>query len=307
MTNKKTKTNKKKYKKQTMKQRGGTQEEKDNYLFDAIEIDDADKVTRALNNGADVNAKNNDGNTVLIEASKTGHTEIVTILLEKGADVNAKDNYGWTALICASANGHTEIMAMLLKKGTDVNATSNTGLSALHIASLNGHAEIVEKLLEEGANVNAKNNDSYTALMWASEHGHIEIVRDLLKNGADVNAKDDNDYTALMWAVEFGHSTIVDLLEKAIKTEQKIRGNKQAAMELVRDRHEKVPSLHTLIHRDIDSNVTNLYNNAVRQGTVPPPGRGSKLGGKRKTRKPKNTIKRHARANKRKKTRRTKR
>ena len=207
------------------RQRGGKtdQEEKDTYLLEAAVIDDPDKVTDALDAGANVNTKDNDGRTSLILASRHGHTEIVTMLLEKGADVNAK------------------------------------------------------------------NNDGYTALIMASEREHMEIVIDLLANGADVNAKDDNDYTALDWAVEFGHTSVVELLEKAIKTEQETRSNKQNAMGLVRDRHEKVPSLQTLSHRNIDTHATMLYNKAATDGIVP--AIGSKLGGKRKTRKYKKSKK----------------
>ena len=240
------------------RQRGGKtdQEEKDTYLLEAAVIDDPDKVADALDAGANVNTKDNDGRTSLILASRHGHTEIVTMLLANGADVNAKNNDGWTALIVASFYGHTEIVTMLLEKGADVNA---------------------------------KNNDGYTALIMASEREHMEIVIDLLANGADVNAKDDNDYTALDWAVEFGHTSVVELLEKAIKTEQETRSNKQNAMGLVRDRHEKVPSLQTLSHRNIDTHATMLYNKAATDGIVP--AIGSKLGGKRKTRKYKKSKK----------------
>ena len=99
-----------------------------------------------------------------------------------------------------------------------------------------------------------------------------------MANGADVNAKDNNDYTALMWAVEFGHTSIVDLLEKAIETEKQIRGHKQTAMELVRHRDVKIPSLRTLAYRQLPTYTTTEIN---QYDLLPP----SKLGGKRRTRK----------------------
>jgi len=193
----------------------------------------------------------------LIIASRDGDIDRVAMLLEKGADVNAKDNEGWTALIWASANERTEIVRELLKNGADVNAKSYIGISALHQASLNGHTEIVKILLDKGAEVNARTNDGSTALIWASERGHTDIV---------------------------------ELLEKVIKTEKETRSKKQKAMELVINRVSKVPSLQTLAHRNIDTHATNLYNKAVMDGAVPP--LGSKLGGKRKTRKSKKSNKR---------------
>ena len=72
-----------KFRKTKKRQRGGNQEEKDNYLFDAIGIYDYDKVEDALNNGANVNALNNDGDTPLILAIKLEDIDMVYLLLER--------------------------------------------------------------------------------------------------------------------------------------------------------------------------------------------------------------------------------
>ena len=50
----------------------------------------------------------------LIEASSKGDTEKVQALLAQGADVNAKNNDGGTALMIASGQGHTDIVVVLL-------------------------------------------------------------------------------------------------------------------------------------------------------------------------------------------------
>jgi len=64
------------------RQRGGNQKEKDTYLFDAIDIYDYDKVENALNNGANVNARNKDGDTPLIRAIELEDIDMVYLLLE---------------------------------------------------------------------------------------------------------------------------------------------------------------------------------------------------------------------------------
>ena len=83
-----------KFRKTKKRQRGGNseaQEEKDNYLFDAIGIYDYDKVEDALNNGANVNALNNDGDTPLIRAINSGEYDVIELLLENGADVTNEE------------------------------------------------------------------------------------------------------------------------------------------------------------------------------------------------------------------------
>ena len=73
------------------RQRGGNQDEKDTYLFDAISKHDYDKVEDALNNGANVNALNNDGDTPLIRAINSGEYDVIELLLENGADVTNEE------------------------------------------------------------------------------------------------------------------------------------------------------------------------------------------------------------------------
>ena len=108
----------------TRSKRGGNtdQEKKDKTFLEAVKGTKVslhqtkfDEVKKALDAGADVNAKDERNRTALYWASKKGYTKIVAMLLEKGADVNAKDKDGYTALKMASHNGHTKT-ADLIKK-----------------------------------------------------------------------------------------------------------------------------------------------------------------------------------------------
>ena len=60
----------------------------------------------------------------LIDAAEKGQTEQVKALLEEGADVNAKEDkdYGRTALLWTASYGHTEVVQVLLDAGADLNA-----------------------------------------------------------------------------------------------------------------------------------------------------------------------------------------
>ena len=71
---------------------------KDESLIEAAKRGDLDEVKRLIENGADVNIKDNDGDTPLHYAASGGHLDVVKFLVENGADVNAKDKYGRTPL-----------------------------------------------------------------------------------------------------------------------------------------------------------------------------------------------------------------
>jgi len=73
-------------------------------LVTAIRDADAQAVRTLIDNGADVNSRDSEGNTPLIMASFYASPKCVALLLEKGADANAANQAGITALIRAATN-----------------------------------------------------------------------------------------------------------------------------------------------------------------------------------------------------------
>jgi len=104
--------------------------------------------------------------------------------LASGADVNSRDDDGETPLMRAADDGHTAIVETLLKSGADVNAIDEDGETALMMAAEEGHAQIVKLLLDAGANANAKDEDGETALQKALDDNHAEVADMLRKAGA---------------------------------------------------------------------------------------------------------------------------
>ena len=192
----------------------------------------------------------------LISAAFNGDTEMLQILLEAGADVNARDDEGSTALLeCVME--YAPCVELLLKAGADVNARDCENNTALMFASIDGNPEIVQMLLEAGAHVNVHGDDSYETpyalarfeaynmdnkgaaeclplllnagalehvlldieddekllavnyeFLQAVQHQDIERMKAALLSGADINATDRFGETALDQAARYHNAEL---------------------------------------------------------------------------------------------------
>jgi len=117
-------------------------------LLEAVIRDDLQGVKDFLANGADVNAPQvGDFTTPLHDAALNGHKEVAELLIEKGADVNAKNNDGETPLHLTT---NKEIAELLIAKGADVNAKDRVGKTPLDRASDNEKPETAALLRKHG-------------------------------------------------------------------------------------------------------------------------------------------------------------
>jgi ankyrin repeat protein len=114
-----------------------------------------------------------------------GDTALVKRLLDEGADINAKDD-GLTLLMKSATEGYLKTAKLLIDKKADIDAKSNEGSTALMAASMAGYTKIVELLVNAGANIKAKNNIGWTAEMYANEKGYTNITQ-VLRQRADTS------------------------------------------------------------------------------------------------------------------------
>jgi uncharacterized protein len=177
------------------------------------QVDENRRIIEALlAGGADVNAKNEQGDGAILESTRLGNVEFTRMLLAAGANVNMKGFRDIAPLAYAIENNNAALVKMLLDRGADVNIKGASGEPILVIASGKGNVATVKALLEKGADVNATGVSGRTALIEASWNGDISIVQALLEKGPDLNASDKGNRTALMTAIYRERVTIVQLL-----------------------------------------------------------------------------------------------
>ncbi len=105
--------------------------------------------------GANVNARNNKGETPLQLASNLGFSEGVEILLKLGAKVDEPNATGETALIAATHRRDSALARVLLKAGASASRNDNSGRSALDYATLDGRSNPVLGEIESAAKAGA--------------------------------------------------------------------------------------------------------------------------------------------------------
>jgi ankyrin repeat protein len=188
--------------------------EKDARLIKAVYNGDATATIELLINGADVNARDSNGNTALMIAIFENHATLFEILIAAEANINLANKSGRTALIWAILFSDVNTVRALLERAADVNVQENSGDTALIWAACNmgGKDNIdksllfVELLLNYKADVNKQNHDGRTALVQAVYSGTLQILHNfkiveiLINAKSDVTLKDKRGYTALQRA-----------------------------------------------------------------------------------------------------------
>lgn len=123
-------------------------------------------VDLLLRKDADVNAKNNNGQTALHFCASKSALDIARTLLAQSPPASAriKDKRGQLPLHRAAAVGSVPMMRILLDAKSPLNATDIDGMTALHHAICEGHGDAALLLLTQGADFEKEDRDGRRAL-----------------------------------------------------------------------------------------------------------------------------------------------
>jgi ankyrin repeat protein len=195
--------------------RSASAETGENMLFEAAGSGNLERVRELLAAGVPVNARDANGRTALLMATRANYPDVAKILIAAGADVNAKDANKDTPFLYAGAEGRNEILQAILASGkADLKDTNRYGGTALIPAAHHGHPDTVRILLDTDIDIDHVNNLGWTALLEAVILGdggpvYQEIVELLVDAGAK-NIADSDGKTPLDHARQSGYAEIAE-------------------------------------------------------------------------------------------------
>ena len=176
--------------------------------------------------GADVETRNERGETGLDLAVKGGHREAAEMFLDHGI-------IGYTREECleecnknrerivqlnmemlsAAKSGENDSVIRLLEEGAEITSKKKYGDMGIHLSAYGGHNPVIKTFLDKGIDVDIKGGRfQWTALINAANYGHLTSLKLLLDAGADPDLIAQDGYTALSRASINNYPEIVSEL-----------------------------------------------------------------------------------------------
>ena len=231
-----------------------------------------DIIRYFINCGADLNARNANGDSILYTAVQMNNKEAGELLIKEGVDIYARNSEEYSPLRLAMVNGgdtrdwffnqkvikgadgngntplhyaaewkYDECISYLIAKGGDINKKNALGQTPLYNAAKENSVSTIKLIIEKGANPNARDLLNNTPLHHSVRWNTLDATRILVSMGAIIDAKNTSGKTPLSVAATYDSvdSAKILLENKANVNSSDITG-KSILMDAVLQRAEKV-------------------------------------------------------------------
>ncbi len=195
-------------------------------LRDAVRSGDEEELASAVNTLAD-GPLPGWMDIALMDAVSGHQAQLIGWLHEHGANINARNDDDQSLLEIALANDDFTSVAALLDHGASANTDPSPLLSLMRAQNAEPdnaenddqqqRARMIDRLCEAGANVRHVTEGGKTALHLATQHYGASLVQALLAHGADANARDDLHDTPLLIACRRTSGQRLGIIRQLIK------------------------------------------------------------------------------------------
>lgn len=158
-------------------------------------------VKKLLQHGADIHAKDVQGNTPLHMFRLSACNEsILSELIRHGASWDIRNNFGQTPLhVCLHSSRGSHDLSCMLPYVKNWNIPDSEGNTPLHLVGMS--ESLPGQLIGAGADVNRKNDNGEVPLHMLRGSGLVDAGAALLAAGADIEARDNEGRTWFLRSV----------------------------------------------------------------------------------------------------------
>lgn len=186
-------------------------------------LKDASILRQFLKHGADLRARNSNGETLLHRVIRLDMTHLFSDVLAK-SDLSIKDYDGDTVLHAMLRRPDPKMMDEVLKRAPELlkvkNHDGRTPMESLiHRAGMSafltgyGRTESAALMLvSHGANINTADDDGMTLLHYAVRNYRYDFINSLATLGVDLDIKNKKGQSALHLAIDKNDMTMIDML-----------------------------------------------------------------------------------------------
>lgn len=173
---------------------------KQNYVSDSARntplhisslIGHLDACIYLLENGAEMDAKNDQGMTPVFQSIIMGWLDITKELVECGANISEQDIFGRTPLHWAIiSSSHESIQLLLETPECMIRIPDYSGREPIHEAASSGNDELIKILIDLGCDPACSDDNGLTPLHLACARGSISCCKILIDHAVPFNALD---------------------------------------------------------------------------------------------------------------------
>ncbi|ORX45573.1 ankyrin, partial [Piromyces finnis] len=141
--------------------------------------------------------------TPFLCAAYTKNIEMMTILLEHGANINACDSNGASVLFNLCKDENKEVYKYLLDHHISVKIQDKSGMTILHQIAVTNKKELAELIINYDRSI-IDYQDIYgkTALHYCAINNYKEIMKMLIENNANIKIKDKKNNNVVDYLID---------------------------------------------------------------------------------------------------------